>query len=241
MTEREFVDMPVRMAHQPRDKRGFPVPKFVWWNDDGEPDFRVVRPGWVTECVKHNRCWLCGGPLGRHLAFCIGPMCALNRTNSEPPGHYECMRFAARNCPFLTRPLAKRNERDLPEDHVKAAGGPISRNPGCCCVYVTATYKPFQVGGGAGMNKGLLFELGPPERLEFWREGRPATREEVNESVRTGLPYLLDTATRFDGPAGVAELQRQVDRFTKLLDVFLPDGNRSDPVKSKRAPEHVAR
>lgn len=215
--QRSFIDLPQRLGQQPRDKRGFPVPKFVAWID-GEPDFRIIKPGWINECVSQNKCWLCGAYLGRHLAFCIGPMCALNRTNSEPPSHYECARFAARNCPFLTRPMAKRNDRDMPEESVHAPGGPIMRNPGLCCIYVTKTYKPFRTDGGNGTNPGLLFELGEPERLEFWREARPATREEVDHSVSTGLVHLWEVARKYDGPAGEAELQRQIDRFNRLLD-----------------------
>jgi len=219
---RSFIDMPDRIAHLPRDARGFPVPKFVYRADDGTPDFRVIRPGWIAECVNQNRCWICGAQLGRHMAFCIGPMCAVNRVNSEPPGHYECMRFAARNCPFLTKPMAKRNERDLPDVRVEAAGMPISRNPGVACVWVTGSYKPFKV-RHAGSNPGLLFELGAPTKLEFWREGRPATLDEVNESVRTGLP-LLEEASRHDGPTAAKVLASQVEAFRRLLDVVYPQG-----------------
>lgn len=213
-----FVDMPDRIARLPRDSRGFPVPKFVHWMDDGTPDFRVIEPGWIADCHNHRRCWLCGGQLGRHLVFCIGPMCAVNRVNSEPPGHYDCMRFAARNCPFLTKPRMRRNEKDLPEHHVKAAGTPLGRNPGCCCLWITDSYKPFKPHHG---NEGVLFRLGNPSRLEFFAEGRPATRAEVMASVNSGLPSLEDVA-KFDGPDGLKELTRSVERFFKLLNETLP-------------------
>jgi hypothetical protein len=213
MTERTFIDMPARIAKLPRDERGFPVPSFVEWID-GKPDFRVISAKHMSRAVNQNRCWLCDGMLGRYKAFVVGPMCAVNRINSEPPSHYECARFAARNCPFLTRPLAKRNERDLPARR-EAAGLPIDRNPGCCAIWITRTYKPFRPHAG---NDGLLFRLGPPDRVEFWCQGRPATRAEVEESVRTGLPFLMDTATRYDGPEGIAELVRQVAVFEAILD-----------------------
>jgi hypothetical protein len=217
MSERAFIEMPDRIAHLPRDERGFPVPRFVEWID-GKPDFRVVSPRYMEACVRHDNCWLCGGRLGRNKAFVIGPMCGINRINSEPPCHYECARFAARNCPFLTRPLARRNERDLPEEARQAAGIPIARNPGCCLIWVTPFYRPFKSGHG---NSGVLFELGAPERIEFWAQGRPATRAEVDESVDTGLPALAAVA-HLDGPKGEAVLGRQVKAFTKLLDVALP-------------------
>ena len=212
-----FVNMPDRIAHLPRDHRGFPVPKFVAWID-GAPDFRCIEPAYLVDAVKHNRCWLCGGQLGRHLVFVIGPMCAVNRINSEPPCHYDCAKFAATNCPFLIRPKMRRNEADLPEVHVKAAGEPLKRNPGCCCLWITDSYKPFKPDRGNG---GWLFHLGKPSRLEFYAEGRAATREEVVESVRTGLPLLQDER---DGPDGARALQRAVDTFTKLLNDTLPEG-----------------
>lgn len=214
----QFVNMPDRIAHLPRDSRGFPVPRFVPWID-GVPEFRAFEPSWLTECVRHNRCWLCGGPLGRHLVFCIGPMCAVNRVNSEPPCHYDCAKFAATNCPFLIRPKMRRNEKDMPE-HVPAAGVPLKRNPGCCCLWITDGYKPFKPHHG---NRGLLFSLGKPSRLEFYAEGRPATRAEVEESVRTGLP-ALEEVSRLDGPKGIEALQQQAENFTRLLDEHLPEG-----------------
>ena len=60
--------------------------------------------------MREKRCWVCGDPLGVHLTFPIGPMCALNRTISEPPSHHECASWSARNCPFLSRPHMVRRE-----------------------------------------------------------------------------------------------------------------------------------
>jgi hypothetical protein len=215
MVDRPFLDMPDRIMHLPRDDRGYPVPRFVMWID-GQPDFRIIKPGWMDECMRKNLCWLCGGYLGRRMAFVIGPMCCVNRINSEPPSHYACARFAARNCPFLTRPMAKRRERDMPAETVKAPGIPIDRNPGVCAIWVTTSYKTFHAEGGD-----ILFRIGPAETLEFWCEGRPATRVEVDESVRTGLPLLQREAQR-DGPEAIKVLQYLVEAFTHTLDCFLP-------------------
>lgn len=213
---RTFVDMPDRIAGLPRDSRGFPVPRFVYWTEAGEPDFRMIKPGWMTECIKHNRCWLCGGHMGRHMAFVIGPMCCVNRVNAEPPSHYDCARFAARNCPFLTKPKMRRNAKDMPPEHIPAPGLPIDRNPGVCAIWVTSSYKPYKAGRQVGED-GVLFDLGPATRLEFWCEGRPATRAEVDESVRTGLPLLQAVA---DAEGGTELLARRVTAFTRLFDDF---------------------
>jgi hypothetical protein len=46
--------------------------------------------------------------------------------SAEPPSHRECAEYAVRACPFLTRPLAVRNERGL--DGFEPAGVMIKRN-----------------------------------------------------------------------------------------------------------------
>jgi hypothetical protein len=68
--------MPARFARLPVDERGYPVPKFVE-RIDGKPDFRCVDGRWLTKTVQQKPCWLCGEKLGRHFAFVVGPMCAI--------------------------------------------------------------------------------------------------------------------------------------------------------------------
>lgn len=191
--------LPDRFKKLPLDPRGFPVPKFVA-EVNGQWDFRVIKPGWVVECYRKRLCWLCGEPLGKWMAFVIGPMCAVNRVNSEPPSHYGCARFAATACPFLTQPKRRRNEHDLPEDYLEAPGIGLKRNPGVACIWVTDTYKPFRV------ENGTLFSLGVPWRVEWYARGRPATRAEVLASIESGYPLLLAEAEK-DGVEAVMALE----------------------------------
>ena len=142
-------------------------------------------------------------------AFVIGPMCGVNRITSEPPQHLECAEYAAKACPFLTRPMATRNNRDLPED-ATAAGIMIARNPGVTLIWSTKKITPFKV------SNGYLFKLGDPTCLSFWCKGRAATRAEALESVNTGLPTLRSYAER-DGPEGVAQLEVMIAAFMPLL------------------------
>lgn len=216
---REFpIALPAKMRALPEDHRGFPVPYFVTWFKDGkpcrtgegEPNFLVVDPSKMATCVKERRCWVCGDRLGVHMAFVIGPMCAINRTISEPPSHLECAMFSARCCPFLSQPRMRRNEKALPDEYVKAPGEGILRNPGAACVWVTRGYKVFKVA------RGVLFELGEPEAVTWWARGREATRDEVLESIRTGFPLLKESAER-EGPAAVAELERYFWRAAPLV------------------------
>jgi hypothetical protein len=174
-------EIPERIAQLPLDDAGRPVPWFVAWVE-GKPDFRIVGPGKREEAYAKRKCWVCGQQLGRYLVFVIGPMCALNRISSEPPSHKDCAIFAARACPFLTTPRMHRRIRDLPEEASKADGIPIDRNPGVTLLWVTKSYWPVsdQMGG-------FLFRLGPPEQTLWFREGRPASREEILESIEGGL------------------------------------------------------
>lgn len=198
--------MPDRMKLLKRDERGFPVPWFVHWQDD-KPDFRVISPGKLGMAYRNGRCWLCGGQMGMHRIYVIGPMCVINRVTSEPASHRDCAEFAAQACPFLTKPRMRRNEKDMPEAAVSAPGIHLDRNPGCVALYETRTVK----------TEGGLFRLGDPDRIDWWAEGRQATREEVLASIDSGYPILLDVATKHDGPDGVKELTRLRDAAMRYL------------------------
>jgi hypothetical protein len=209
MTERLFVDMPDRIARLDRDARGFPVPEFAM-EIDGVPDFRVVKPGYVRKCIIKNNCWICGERLGVRKAFVIGPMCCINRISAEPPSHRDCALFAAKNCPFLSMPLARRNDRDLPVER-SAPGKMILRNPGVCAVWMTKRYDVMRV------DNGILLQIGEPEMIEFYAKGRIATRAEVDHSIRTGLP-ILEAEAKEEGLDAERELTRALLRFDPLLE-----------------------
>jgi hypothetical protein len=204
----DLPPLPARMSKLPLDARGYPVPWFVAFID-GKPDFRIIRENGLSLAHNNKRCWLCGGSMGVHKAFLIGPMCGINRTIAEPPSHRECAEYAVKACPFLTRPLAVRNERDL-GDHQMPAGEMIKRNPGVTLLWVTKEYRPFRAGNG------WLFRLGEPTHLSFWREGRAATRPEIDESITTGIPLLMEPA-QAEGVAAVRALARMWHEFEARL------------------------
>ena len=189
------IDIPSRIAALPIDPvRKIPVPWFVTWID-GKPEFRGADRRKMVRAVKEKRCWVCGDRLGRHMTFVAGPMCGLNRTSAEPPCHTECARYSARACPFLARPHMVRREGGLDTlGAVPADGHMITRNPGVTLLWTTLSYSLF--GDGAG---GTLFRMGEPTALEWFCEGRAATRAEVAESVRTGLPILEEMARQQEG------------------------------------------
>jgi len=207
----DLPPLPDRIARLRRDKRGFPIPWFVQWMKEGqaaregeegaEPDFRVIDTERMQRCFSQNRCWCCGDILGRHRVFVIGPMCVINRVTMEPPNHRDCAEFAAKACPFLIRPRMRRNDKDLPR-HAPMPGIAIDRNPGCMALYETSRYRRFHTPTGA------LIRLDPPDQIDWWAEGKTATRAQVLESIESGYPLLMGIA-RHEGDASVKELVRQ--------------------------------
>lgn len=209
-----LLPVPVRLAPRPRE-RGYLVPWFVAEAEqpDGTKryDFRVIGAGKIGAAVQEQRCWLCGQPMGRWLTFVVGPMCALNQISSEPPSHRECAEYAARASPFLTQREVRRRTHDLPQGTRDPAGIMIDRQPGVALLWTTRRYRIVRPPDG-----GVLFRMGDPTTVAWLREGRPATRAEVEASIDTGYPLLLAEAER-DGPEAIAELAARRLAVTALL------------------------
>jgi hypothetical protein len=206
------IPIPLEMQTLPIDRRGFPVPWFVSW-DDGEPDFRVIGRGRFWAALKQGRCWVCGGKLGRLKTSVIGPMCAVNRITSEPPSHPGCARYAAQACPFLTNPRMRRNEKDLPPERIDPAGVHFPRNPGVMVLWSSLrASKPFE----DGLTGGTLLTVGAPHAVEWWAKGRLATRTEAQEGLETGLPLLRQVADA-EGNGAIEELAERSLKAMRLL------------------------
>jgi hypothetical protein len=177
--------MPARIAALPVGKRGYPIPFFVAMVD-GEPCFQLSDPIKRRDCIKFQLCWVCGQRLGRFKCFPVGPMCTVNRISAEPPSHLECAEWSVKACPFLLHPNAARHETELTRaNEGNVPGVMIKRNPGVTALWVTAYYAIKYV------DNGILFGMGPPTTVTWWKEGRLATGEEVEESVQSGLPALV--------------------------------------------------
>lgn len=217
MNERTAV-RPELAAHIPRrvaalrvDRRGYPVPWFVQWFD-GEPDFRVIDSAKLRRAVKQARCWICGDALGVNKSYVIGPMCVVNRISAEPPSHMDCARFAARACPFLVLPNAHRRDANLPAD-----GGMnpamLPHNPGVSAVWITR-----QQVSAVNNADGVVFRIGEPFSVEWFRQGRVATRDEVVTAFKFGLAKLIDYGRAQYGDDAV---MTEAEAFT-ALQPYLP-------------------
>ena len=179
--------LPRRMLSLPIGKNGYPIPWFVAEINGSREDFRIADPGKVRQCIDRHLCWVCGQPCGVHLAFVIGPMCTVNRLSADPFSHLECAEYSVKSCPFMLRPHMVRREDERTEAMEENVGGVmIKRNPGVMAIWVTKSYS-------AEVDEhGCLFRLDAPEAITWWREGRPATRAEIEESINSGLPILRE-------------------------------------------------
>jgi hypothetical protein len=208
----ELTDIPIRMMDLPIDERGYPVPWFVEWIN-GKPEFRLMNDTKWVKVVQLRLCWICGKQLGAFQCFVLGPMCGITRTTAEPPCHLSCARWAARFCPFLARPYMTRpGHEELTVRGARSMGGnAITRNPDVVLLWVARDYTVWRPEG----DKSALIRIGDPTDWEWWAEGRKATRAEIDESIRTGLPYLEAEACQEKG--GMEDLNRRIAEFSRYL------------------------
>jgi len=215
---RPNLDAPSERIRKLPIVRGYPVPWFVAWINvpSGEsqgvkavPEFRAMDIQKFAQAINQKLCWVCGENLGRFMTFVAGPMCGINRTSAEPPSHIDCAQWSVRNCPFLSDPEFDRRELGM-EDSVSPAGHMIRRNPGVSLLWTCREYTLFDDGRG-----GALLHLGDPASIEWWCRKRKATRAEVEESIRTGLPTLEKLADEQEG--AMEELAAMVRAFRKHL------------------------
>jgi hypothetical protein len=201
---------PLAVARLPKDRHGRPVPWFVAWID-GQPDFRIARGDALADAQRFGLCWVCGQPRGRHAAFVVGPMCAVNRVSAEPPSHLPCAVYSATHCPFLITPRMGRRDKHQPEGVVDPAGTMLRRNPGVALVWSSRTWRTKPDGMG-----GVLFDLAEPTSALWFAEGRPATHAEVDASIQSGMPLLMDLAVQ-EGPRAVTLLAGMAQAVLPLM------------------------
>jgi hypothetical protein len=169
-----------------------------------------MSPEHLSNAMRFNLCWVCGNPNGKHVTFVSGPMCGVNRTSAEPPSHYDCARWSAEHCPFLANPNKERRVGALPA-HTQMPGIGILRNPGVTLLWTTSKGWGYEVVRPNGpIGGGILYRMGEPERVEWLRYGRSATRSEVIASIRAGLPELKRYADTRPVRDELARLVRQL-------------------------------
>jgi hypothetical protein len=179
---------------------------------DGAVDFRVADGSKWRDAVLNQRCWVCGGRLGVHLTFVLGPMCTVTRTTAEPPCHVDCAVWSVANCPFMANPEMVRRPAPMPEGAKDAPGLGLARNPGVTALWPTRDFKTFKDHEGR-----YLIRVGDPSGVVHWyAQGRKATRQEILASIHSGLPALTALAED-QGPEAVSALFVQVNAAQQYL------------------------
>jgi hypothetical protein len=223
------IPMPHQLAGRPVDRRGWPVPFFVTWVDadgrpvpegQGEPDHRCIDPAKMARATRWELCWVCGQRLGKYRCLVAGPMCLVTRRSPEPDCHTACAEYAARACPFLSRPRARRNDVELPADS-KCDPMMAQRNPGVSALFVH-TERWLKREPRKGLVPLFVIPASEPQRLTFWREGRRATRGEVMQSLDSGLE-ILQEAARPEGKRALDELAHLYRRTVHLVERWTDD------------------
>lgn len=206
------IPMPQQIAALPRNRVGYPIPFFVDRSADvnGEPDFRIADSRKMRDAIRFDLCWICGKRRGRTASFVIGPMCAINRTSAEPPGHLECAIYSAQTCPFLNTPRMIRRDKHKPGDSIEPPGIMLKRNPGVTLVWTSRDFHPYHQDGG------WLWDIGNPQVTRWFCEGRTAHPTEIMASVDSGLPLLQEVAQE-DGAEAMAELDQRYRWLSTLV------------------------
>lgn len=219
-------ERPPQIAALPVAANGHPVPWFVAWID-GKPEFRVADGRKQALAVRERRCWVCGMgiPPGPHT-FVTGPYCAVNQVTAEPPCHHQCAVYAATACPFLCKPHMARREEGMPTDSAAHPGMCDTRNPGVTVLWTSSQMALIQV------HNGVLFATGgTPHKVEWYTQGRVATRDEAEAALNVSVGKLMEVAkddeTRI--PGSIRDTERACENARRWL-----------PVPAALTPEQVA-
>lgn len=174
---------------------GYITPYFVAWYLDGKqvhektagavPSFVTIDVTRATHCRTQGLCWCCGKMMGAHKWFVFGPGSAVAQQSVEPPSHRDCAQYAVQVCPFMLDPDRAMRAPKAPLKEGQVIDLEMStHNPGVSVLWATKRYEVVAVNKSHGT---YVFEPGEPELIEFWREGRKATRAEIKAAIDHSL------------------------------------------------------
>jgi hypothetical protein len=99
--------IPARMAHLPKDPRGYPIPFIVALTSDGAAHFTIYDEIKVQHALSKRLCGICGKLMHKRKMWMVGgPGSAFAERGAyiDGPVHYECGQYALAVCPYLAMP-----------------------------------------------------------------------------------------------------------------------------------------
>lgn len=193
-----LVPLPPRMRHLDRDPRGYPIFYMAYRDPSGRVHFTVNDDAKRHRCVVEDRCSICGLPLFRARWFLGGPGSAFHARGAyvDPPMHDECVHYALRVCPHLTRPSYDKGMRGRTvarDDHVVLVE---NKNVGEFrpAVFVAVLAKGQRVHGGM-LGTDYIVPRRPFMRVEYWRDGVKLSESDgkrISDEMMASLARELD-------------------------------------------------
>lgn len=173
------MNIPGRMKNLDVDRRGIPIPKFVYVDSDGKPEFRIADQGYRYTCAKHKVCWICGSNMGKWSYFIGGPLSSRNHASSDGWMHKECARYALQVCPYLAFANSDRTAATLGEGESQ-----VMEKPDTFHLMKTRNAKLIPV---PGSSLGFLWSW-DTQTEEVYAYGETGALEKVHEvPVKKGL------------------------------------------------------
>jgi hypothetical protein len=176
------IPIPERMAHLPRDRRGYPIPWSVYHDATGRPHFQINDDVKRAIALARDWCPICANGLWRGRWFVGGPLSAFHPDGAyiDPPMHSECAHYALMACPYLAAPdYAKRiDARTLSKDDKSTMllvdPTMIPERPEVFVALMTTGQE--RIGDNVRPRR-------PYSRIEYWRHGKQISEEEYNDTA----------------------------------------------------------
>lgn len=100
----QSIPVPEVMKDLPRDKRGYPIPVNVLW-DNGQPVFAANNMDVEIKLIQQGRCSVSGATLNLdNVRLVTSPLNALSKNEIvalDSPVHVDALEYALKVCPYL--------------------------------------------------------------------------------------------------------------------------------------------
>lgn len=169
--------IPARMAHLPKDARGYPIPFIVARTSDGAAHFTINDEVKVRHALERRLCGICGKLMHKTKLWLVGgPGSAFAKRGAyiDGPVHYECGQYALAVCPYLAMPNYARRIDDRKVTDAQRKEFAIFSDP----TMIPEQPEVFVFGCTRGINIAthrygrMIVPLRPWDAVEYWKGGQ---------------------------------------------------------------------